>query len=201
MKKIYRLFFIILCFLGCGGAEGALATSQPAQPAQPALTAPVVKTIAKPQVSKPVQTVQTVNDDFKNIKPISSITSNPPANVIKTSTQPVTTAQPTQPQPVDFGLCSKFFKLDSNKLFYLTLASVNANRFEIKEIQSKSGYIFFIVAQRPFLASVIKVDSKTSMLKITPCNNIYFFPVGIVQNMFKYIELNTNTPVEKLSVL
>lgn len=206
MKKIYRLFLIILCFLGSIGAEGVLAASQSAQPAQPALTAPVVKTTAKPQVSKPVQTVQTVNDDLKNIKPISSITSNPPAkvittNVIKTAPQPVTTAQPTQPQPVDFGLCSKFFKLDSNKLFYLTLASVNANRFEIKEIQSKSGYILFTVAQRPFLASVIKVDSKTSMLKITPCNNIYFFPVGIVQNMFKYIELNVDTPVEKLSVL
>ncbi len=85
-----------------------MAASQPAQPAQPALTAPEVKTTAKPQVSKPVQTVQKVNDDFKNIKPISSITSNPPANVIKTSTHPVTTAQPTQPQPVDFGLCSKF---------------------------------------------------------------------------------------------
>lgn len=91
--------------------------------------------------------------------------------------------------------------MDSQKLFYLTLASANANRFEIKEIQSKSGYILFTAAQKPFLASVIKVDSKTSMLKVTPCNNIYFFPGGIVQNMFKYIELNFNTSVEKLSVL
>jgi len=107
---------------------------------------------------------------------------------------------PIQPQPVDFGLCSKFFKLDKQTLFYLTLAGVNANRFEIKEIQSKSGYVLFTVGQRPFLASVINVDAKNSMLKITPCNNIYFFPVGIVQNMFKYIELNVYTPVEKLSV-
>lgn len=180
MNKKILLTLFVLYFLGRGCAEGASAPSQ--------------------------THLQTIDADFKNIKPISAITSNPPAkgittNTIKTTLQPVTTAQPTQPQPVDFGLCSKFFKLDKQKLFYLTLASVNANRFEIKEIQSKSGYILFIVGQRPFLASIIKVDNTNSMLKITPCNNVYFFPVGIVQNMFKYIELNTNTPVEKLSVL
>lgn len=142
---------------------------------------------------------QTINADFNNIKPISVAPTS-----IKSSTakpQQIAAPPPVQPQPVDFGLCSKFFKLDRQKLFYLTLASVNANRFEIKEIQSKSGYILFIVGQRPFLASVIKVDSQNSMLKITPCNNVYFFPIGIVQNMFKYIELNISTPVERLSVL
>lgn len=105
-----------------------------------------------------------------------------------------------QPQPVDFGVCSKSFKIDSQKLFYLTLAGAGANRFTINEIQSKSGYVLFSVAQRQFLASVINVDSKNSILKITPCNNIYYFPIGIVQNMFKYIELNINAPVAKLSV-
>lgn len=108
---------------------------------------------------------------------------------------------PVQPQSVDFGNCFRYFRMDSQKLFYLTLASVNANRFRIDEIQSKSGYVLFSVAQKQFLASIITIDSKNSMLKITPCNNIYYFPAGIVQNMFKYIELNFNTPVEKLSIL
>lgn len=125
------------------------------------------------------------------IKPISSITNQ--------AQQPQ--IPPVQPQPVDFGVCNKFFKLNAQKLFYLTLAGVNANRFRIDEIQSKSGYIVFTVAQKQFLASVINIDSQNSMLKITPCNNVYYFPVGIVQNMFKYIELNISTPVEKLSVL
>ncbi len=179
MKKNYLLLFIILFFLGRGCAEGASATAQ-----------------------TPLQTnFETIDADFKNIKPISAITSIPSKNVIKTAPQPIATAAPTQPQPIDFGLCSKFFKMDKQKLFYLTLASVNANRFEIKEIQSKSGYILFTAGQRPFLASIIKVDAKNSMLKITPCNNVYFFPVGIAQNMFKYIELNANTPVEKLTIL
>lgn len=114
--------------------------------------------------------------------------------------QPQTSSQ-IQPQPVDFGNCFKYFRMDNQRLFYLTLAAVNANRFRIDEIQSKSGYVLFSVAQKQFLANIITIDSKNSMLKITPCNNIYYFPIGIVQNMFKYIELNFNTPVEKLSVL
>lgn len=108
---------------------------------------------------------------------------------------------PVEPQSVDFSGCYKFYKLDSQKLFYLTLAGINANKFKIDEIQNKSGYILFTVAKKQFLAIVINVDSSNSMLKITPCNNIYYFPIGIVQNMFKYIELNFSTPVEKLSVL
>lgn len=111
------------------------------------------------------------------------------------------TPSPIQPQPVGFENCFKYFKFDSQKLFYLTLAGVNANRFKIIEIQSTSGYVVFSVAQTQFLASVVNINSQSSMLKITPCNNVYYFPIGIVQNMFKYIELNTNTPVEKLSVL
>lgn len=110
-------------------------------------------------------------------------------------------ASPVTPQAVDFKVCCKIFHFDSQRLFYLTLASINANRFKIDEIQSKSGYILFTAAHKQFLASVVTIDSKTSMLKITPCSNIYFFPIGIVQNMFKYIELNVNTPVEKLNVM
>lgn len=113
---------------------------------------------------------------------------------------PAVTVPPVQPQPVDFGSCSKVFKINSEKLFYLTLAGVNANRFKIDEIQSKSGYVLFTVARRQFLASVITIDSQNSMLKITPCDNVYYFPIGIVQNMFKYIELNFSTPIEKLSI-
>ena len=127
---------------------------------------------------------------------------NDPYPPLKTTLPQITTApSPTIPQPVEFALCNKFFKIDSQKLFYLALAGVNANRFRIDEIQSKSGYILFTVQQRQFLASVINIDSRNSMLKITPCDNFYYFPIGIVQNMFKYIELNTSISIEKLSIL
>lgn len=124
-----------------------------------------------------------------------------PAVVKPKTAQIAQTVPPVVPQPVDFSNCSKFFKLDSQKLFNLSLAAVNANRFSIDEIQSRSGYVLFTAAQRQFLLSVISIDSQTSMLKITPSNNVYYFPVGIVQNMFKYVELNINTPIEKLGVM
>ena len=125
-----------------------------------------------------------------------------PAPVTKKSPPPAlgTTLPPVQPLPVEVENCNKIFKTDRQKLFYLTLSSINANRFIIDEIQSKTGYTIFSVGERHFLASVITITPQASMLKITPCNNNYFFPVGIMQNMFRYIELNLNTPVEKLIV-
>lgn len=136
-----------------------------------------------------------------NSKPTSLSVSKTAVPTMKTTLPMVTPSPaPVQPQPVDFASCNKFFKFDSQKLFYLTLAAVNANRFSINEIQSKSGYVLFSVGQKQFLAKVIHIDAKNSMLKITPTNNTYFFPIGIVQNMFKYVELNANTNVEKLVV-
>lgn len=114
-----------------------------------------------------------------------------------------TPAKPPVPpaiqQPVvEFTNCNKIFKIDSQKLLYLTLSSISANRFTINEIQTRSGYALFSVGQKQFLATIVTIDPKNSMLKITPCDENYYFPIGIVQNCFKYIELNINTPIEKL---
>lgn len=110
-------------------------------------------------------------------------------------------ASPVQPQSIDFNICNKYFRLDNKSLFYLTMTGINANKFTINEIKSKNGYILFTVAQKQYLASVIKVDSKNSLLKITPCDNKYYFPSGIVQNLFKYIELNEKTGFEPIQTL
>ncbi len=126
--------------------------------------------------------------------------SNLSCDAASVSSQVVNVNPQIIPQSIDFNICNKAFKIDTQKLFYLTLASVNANKFHIDEIKSKSGYILFSVAERQYLASVIQIDSKNSMLKITPCNNVYYFPSGIVQNMFKYIELNANLPIQKLGM-
>lgn len=146
-------------------------------------------------ISKPtsLSVSKTAVPTMKTTLPMATSTGKPSSGQTPVSS-------PVQPQPVDFANCNKIFKLDSQKLFYLTLAAVNANRFNINEIQSKSGYVLFSVGQKQFLAKVTHIDVKNSMLKITPTNNTYFFPVGIVQNMFKYIELNANTNIEKLVV-
>lgn len=148
-------------------------------------------TVQQSKISQPVQKVrQTANVPVATKKQVSKDIQKSETNVSSQSLIP----------PVSFENCSKTFNLDSQRLFYLTLASVNANRFSIDEIQSKSGYVVFTAAKQQFLASVITIDSHRSMLKITPCNNIYYFSIGIVQNIFKYIELNMQTPIENLGI-
>ena len=93
-------------------------------------------------------------------------------------------------QNVPFEYCTKIFNTDAESLFYLTIASINANRFRVDELQSKTGYVLFNAVNKEFLASVIKIDGKHSLLKVTPTNNVYYFQPGIVLNLFKYIELN-----------
>ena len=102
------------------------------------------------------------------------------------------------PQSIDYNIGTRNYILTPEKLFYMALASINANRFTIDEMQSKTGYILFTAVNKQYLASVVKVDANKSMLRITPTNNNYFFAPGIVLNVFRYIDLNGATPVYNL---
>lgn len=93
-------------------------------------------------------------------------------------------------QNIKYENCTKVFNTDNISLMYLTIAAINANRFTIDEIQSKSGYILFTAVNKQFLATVSNVNTNQAMLKITPADNNYVFQPGIVLNIFKYIELN-----------
>ena len=104
------------------------------------------------------------------------------------------------PQNIRYEACTKVFAIDNVSLFYLTIASINANRFKIDEIQSKSGYIIFTVVNRKFLASVSNVNTKQSMLKITPVDNNYYFQPGILSNIFAYIDINLNGKIININL-
>ena len=93
-------------------------------------------------------------------------------------------------QNIKFENCTKVFNTDNISLLYLTMSSVNANRFTIDEIQSKSGYILFTAVGKQFLASISNVNTNQALLRITPVDNNYFFQPGIILNIFKYIEMN-----------
>lgn len=93
-------------------------------------------------------------------------------------------------QKITFENCTKIFKVNQEKLFYLTLASISANCFSVDEIQSANGYIIFSANRNKYIATVAKIDNSNAILKITPCNNIYNFPPSIVTNLFRYIDLN-----------
>ena len=110
--------------------------------------------------------------------------------------QPNSAPPITQPQNVVFENCTKMFPVNKEKLFYLTLGAVTANKFSIDEIQTQNGYIIFSAVNNKYLATIAGIDSDNSILKITPCNEIYFFQPGILLGMYKYIELNLNTEIK-----
>lgn len=110
-------------------------------------------------------------------------------------TQPATPPI-THPQNVDFEHCTKMFSVNKEKLFYLTLGAITANRFSVEEIQTNNGYIIFTAANNKYLATIAGIDAQNSILKITPCNEIYFFPPGVVLGIFKYVGMNINTSIQ-----
>ena len=101
----------------------------------------------------------------------------------------------TQPQNIAFENCTKMFGVNKEKLFYLSLAAVDANKFGIDEIQTSNGYIIFTAANNKYLATIAGIDANNSILKITPCNDIYYFPPGVILGMFKYVGMNINTEI------
>lgn len=118
------------------------------------------------------------------------------AELVENVAQPAAAPLITQPQNIAFENCTKMFPVNKEKLFYLTLSAVTANKFSIDEIQTQNGYIIFSAANNKYLATIAGIDADNSILKITPCNDIYFFPPGIFLGMYKYIELNLNTEIK-----
>ena len=112
----------------------------------------------------------------------------------------LTVQQLTTPRNVTFAECAKTYNMPVDKLYLLSIDSISANRFEIKELQSKMGYVLFRAAGRDFLATSAYYGANKSILRITPANNNYYFAPGIVLNIFKYIDLNSDAeikPVQK----
>ena len=99
-------------------------------------------------------------------------------------------------QNVTFDNCTKVFNTDNSSLFFLTLAAINANRFDVDEIHSNSGYILFTAVNKQFLATISNVNTSQGLLKITPVDGLYYFQPGICSNIFKYIDLNISKKPE-----
>ncbi len=96
-------------------------------------------------------------------------------------------------QNIDYQDCTKIFNIDKEKLFYLSIGAINANKFKLEEIQTQNGYLIFSTGKNKYLATVAGIDNGNSILKITPCNNLYYFQPGIITNIYKYIDLNKDT--------
>lgn len=106
-------------------------------------------------------------------------------------TQPATTYQ-----NINYEDCTKIFNLNKEKLFYLSIGAINANKFKLEEIQTQNGYLIFSTGKNKYLATIAGIDNENSVLKITPCNNLYYFQPGIITNIYQYIDLNKDTELK-----
>lgn len=107
-------------------------------------------------------------------------------------------SQTTQATYTNYKDCIRLYKLPFEKLYFLALSSVNANKYEILEMQSRNGYIIFEANAKEFLLTVMKKDKNFSFLRITPCDNNYYFSPRIPENIFRYVDLNFNTEVKEI---
>ena len=110
----------------------------------------------------------------------------------------LTSQQLVTPRDITFDECTKTYNLPVDKLYLLSIDSISANRFEIKELQSKMGYVLFKAAGKDFLATSAYYGPNKSILRITPANNNYYFAPGIVLNIFKYIDLNLDAEIKSV---
>lgn len=94
--------------------------------------------------------------------------------------------------------CIRLYKLPFEKLFLLALSSVNENKYEIVEMQSRNGYILFSAEGREFLLTVMKKDKNFTFLRLTPADNNYYFSSFIPQKIFRQVDVNFNAEVKEL---
>ena len=102
-------------------------------------------------------------------------------------------AQPNKIPQAEFEThCVKTFPIGYEKLYYLTLSAINEYNYQIKELQTKGGYIVFVANSKKILGTVVYVSSNKSMLKLTPYDSEDSFSIYIPKTIFQYIEENQN---------
>ena len=118
-------------------------------------------------------------------------------NVVKanTPTEIIPVASPSVLPYTQQTNCIQAFPINSEKLYLLTLAAINANSYIPVEAQTRAGYILFSVGKKEFLATIAKAQDNLSVLKVTPANNSYYFASDIINNMFHFIANTLQTEV------
>lgn len=94
--------------------------------------------------------------------------------------------------------CIRLYKLPFGKLYFLALSAANSLNYEIKEMQSRNGYMIIEAEGREFLLDVAAKNKTYTYLKLAPCDNNYYFNPQIPRKIFNYVDLHFNTEVKEL---
>ncbi len=108
------------------------------------------------------------------------------------------THKQTQASYTSYHDCIRLYKLPFGKLYFLALSAANSLGYEIKEMQSRNGYIIIEEDGREFLLSVNAKNKTYTYLKLAPCDNNYYFNPLIPKRIFNYVDLNFNMDIKDL---
>ncbi len=106
--------------------------------------------------------------------------------------------QTTQPVYTSYHDCIRLYKLPFGKLYFLALSAANSLGYEIKEMQSRNGYIIIEAEGKEFLLSANTKNKSYTYLKLSPCDNNYYFNPQIPKKIFNYVDLNFNMDIKDL---
>jgi hypothetical protein len=81
----------------------------------------------------------------------------------------------------------KTYSRAPDDVFMLSVAAINKNRFEILEMQSKSGYILFRAAMKDYLLSVSPVQNGSNV-KIVPANSNFSGGLSVQNGIFAVLD-------------
>ena len=98
---------------------------------------------------------------------------------------------PQQQLKASISQCYDTVAMNSEQLFYLTLAALNTMNFKIKEVQSKTGTVLFQAYSREFLVTIADQGANNTFIKILPTDSNYSFSPALVQNIFGFLKANS----------
>ncbi|MBQ2645718.1 hypothetical protein IJG14_09130 [bacterium] len=98
----------------------------------------------------------------------------------------------TQPVRASLNQCFDTLSMNSEQLFYLSMAALNNMNYKIKEVQSKTGTILFQAYSREFLITIADKGVNKSFIKILPTDSNYAFSPALVQNIFGFLKANSS---------
>ena len=96
--------------------------------------------------------------------------------------------------------CNKNYPISADNLYMLTLSALNSQgQYEVVEMQSKSGYIMFLAAnKKSYVATISKEGSSSSNIKILPANSDFSNGTAIQKAVFDLIDLNIKNIPQKV---
>ncbi len=96
--------------------------------------------------------------------------------------------------------CNKNYPISADNLYMLTLSALNSQgQYEVVEMQSKSGYIMFLAAnKKSYVATISKEGTTSSNIKILPANSDFSNGTAIQKAVFDLIDLNIKNIPQKV---